>query len=270
MMIFSMDEIGYENNERIIELKSEAEKWALIFDIARTYGFKGIHITPSLYESFGLHVDRIPLEISEFHLSYHLGGHYNILTEDDCSKFETLLSNSFDIVERHKMKDISLHPPVISGYTSEEKIKSGVLFSNILRKWSAYAKEKNFTLSLETHLYEPYFLFGTLSQYKEFYDTVEDMGILIDISHNFFSGYDEQEVLDTFQGDRVTALHISDAIRLKDEDLKLGTHLAIGDGNIGFQTILSYFNNSDVFAVLEIKSTNAKLKDSLDRLRRYV
>jgi sugar phosphate isomerase/epimerase len=269
-MIFSMDEIGFENNERIVALKSEAEKWAFIFDIARTYGFTGIHITPSLYESFGLNVDRIPTEISEFHLSYHLGGHYNILTEDDCFKFETLLSNSFDIVERHQMKDISLHPPVISGFTIEEKIKSRVLFSKILRKWSAYAKEKRFTLSLETHLYEPYFLFGTLPQYKDFYDAQEDMGILIDISQNYFSGYDEQEVLDTFKGDRVTALHISDAIRLKDEDLKLGTHLDIGDGNIDFQTILSHFNNSDFFAVVEIKSTNAKLKDSLDRLYRYI
>ncbi|MDR0896776.1 MAG: TIM barrel protein [Oscillospiraceae bacterium] len=263
-----MDEIGFENTEKIIALRHEAEKWAFLFAIASTYGFTGIHITPSLYASLGLSVEAIPSDAGAFHLSYHLGGLYRILTAEDCAKFEALLDRSFAIVERHKMKDISLHPPVIEGFTSAEKGKSGDLFAKILRKWSTSAKEQGFTLSLETHLYEPYFLFGTLAQYKAFYHEQADMGILIDISHNYFSGYSEQEIVDTFSGDRVAALHISDAIQRPDQNVKLGTHLPIGEGHVDFQKMLPHYNNPGMFAVLEIKSTNAQLQDSLNRLRR--
>lgn len=266
-MIFSMDEIGLENNEKILGLKSEVDKWSFIIETAKAYGFEGIHITPSLYKSFGLDTNNIPLSISEFHLTYHFGGLVNILTESDCSKYEKELDNAFDIANRYNMKDISLHPPVIEGYSNEEKLKSSELFSEIMRKWCAYAKEKNITLSLETHLYEPFFLFGRLEQYIDFYVSQKNMGILIDVSHNYFSGYSEQEIIDTFRNKNVTALHISDALRLKDEDIKFGTHLAIEDGQMDFNKLLSHFTNDNIFAVLEIKSSNAKLKNSLDKLK---
>ncbi|MDR0928597.1 MAG: sugar phosphate isomerase/epimerase [Oscillospiraceae bacterium] len=266
-MIFSMDEIGFENAEKIIAMRRDAEKWAFLLDTARTYGFTGIHITPSLYASFGLSVEAIPSDVDAFHLSYHLGGLYRILSADDYAKFEALLDRSFAIAERHKMRDVSLHPPVIEGFTAEEKLKSSDLFAKILRKWAASAKEQGFTLSLETHLYEPYFLFGALAEYKAFYDEQADMGILIDISHNYFSGYGEQDIIDMFQGDRVVALHVSDAVQRADGDVKRGTHLPIGNGQIDFQKMLPHYNSPDMFAVLEIKATNAQLQDSLNRLR---
>jgi len=268
-MIFSMDEIGLENNEKISGLKNESEKWAFITKTARAYCFEGIHITPSLYKSFGLDTNNIPISINEFHLTYHFGGLVNVSTESECSKYEKELDNAFNIAIRHDMKDISLHPPVIEGFTNDEKLKSSELFSEIIRKWSAYAKEKNITLSLETHLYEPSFLFGSYEHYINFCNGQKNMGILIDVSHNYFSGYNEQDIIDTFRNKNVTALHISDALRLKDEDIRIGTHLAIGDGQIDFDKLLSHFKNDNIFVVLEIKSSNAKLKSSLEQLKNY-
>ncbi len=49
-MYFSMDEIGFENTEKIKILETESLKWKFIYDVAKEYGFDGIHFTPSLYK----------------------------------------------------------------------------------------------------------------------------------------------------------------------------------------------------------------------------
>ena len=271
-MYFSMDELGFENNEKIATFNKSTEKWSFISETARGCRFDGIHVTPSLYKSFGLDINEIPDYFDQFHLTFHLGGSHRVLQENECSQFQEMLDNAFRIASKHNVRDISLHPPVIEGCSAYEKECVKDNFSKIIEKWTANAKKMLFTLSLETHLYEPYFLFGNYVQYRRFSDEHPEMGILIDVSHNFFSGYSENEIIETFRKSNVTSLHISDAKQnLDDKDLAQGTHLAIGDGEIDFKKIVTeYAQNSSLFAVLEIKAENGKLEKSLCKLRQYI
>ena len=43
-MYFSMDEIGFENTEKIKSIASEADRWQFIYNVAKSYGFGGIFI----------------------------------------------------------------------------------------------------------------------------------------------------------------------------------------------------------------------------------
>lgn len=68
---------------------------------------------------------------------------------------------------------------------------------------------------------------------------------------------------------RINGLHLSDAIA--DFDVKKGTHLAIGCGNINFENILSYFKNDDiVYGALEIRSNSQGIRDSIRHLRKLI
>lgn len=40
-MYFSMDEIGFENTEKIRLIQNESMRWKFIYEIAKEYGFKG-------------------------------------------------------------------------------------------------------------------------------------------------------------------------------------------------------------------------------------
>jgi len=59
-MYFSMDEIGLEDTEKIKLIQDKSIKWELICEIAKEYGFDGIHFTPALYKEFGLDLNNIP------------------------------------------------------------------------------------------------------------------------------------------------------------------------------------------------------------------
>ena len=48
IMYFSMDEIGFENTEKIKSMSSEADRWKFVYDVAKSFGFEGVHFTPSL------------------------------------------------------------------------------------------------------------------------------------------------------------------------------------------------------------------------------
>jgi len=65
-----------------------------------------------------------------------------------------------------------------------------------------------------------------------FADKHQDLGILLDISHNYFDNYSEDGIVKFLGCRNFKALHISDA--LQNVDIKKGTHLAIGYGSIDF------------------------------------
>ena len=264
-MIFAMDELGYENNEKIKSFRGSAQKWAFIAAIARGYGFDGIHVTPSLYRSFGLDASEMPDDFAEFHLTYHLGGLQPLLTAGDCARCEKELDEAFSLARRRDMRDISIHPPIIEGMTAAEKGRTEENLSQAIDRWTNEAEKLPFTLSLETHLYEPYFLFGDYARYKRFAGAHPRMGILIDISHNFYSGYGEQDIIDAFAGAKVTGLHVSDALHQAcGASLAEGTHLAIGDGAMDCGKIIRHFATDErIFAALEIKAESKKLGESL-------
>lgn len=50
-MYFAMDEIGLENTEKIKLIDNESKRWKFIYEVAKEYGFNGIHFTPSLYNT---------------------------------------------------------------------------------------------------------------------------------------------------------------------------------------------------------------------------
>ena len=75
-MYYAMDEIGIENAQIIKTITSEPDRWRFIYDTAKTYGFDGVHFTPSLYKRFNLDLNNIPDYFQDFKLTFHLGGMY--------------------------------------------------------------------------------------------------------------------------------------------------------------------------------------------------
>jgi len=269
-MYFAMDEIGFENTEKIKSITSEADKWRFIYDVAKSYGFEGIHFTPSLYnKDFGLDLNNIPAYFQGFKLTLHFGGLHNIITEADCNAFDVALTQCFEIATKNNMHDISLHPPNIYGIPADEKKSCLELFHKTINKWLSIATKSAITLSLETHVSGKHFLFDGLSDYVKFIDHYPDLGVLIDVSHNYYDGYSEDEIIDHLANKNVKCLHISDA--LQGADFRAGTHLAVGDGSIDFGKILKGFANiPNLHSVLEIKASNRCVARSLQALTQEV
>jgi len=111
-----------------------------------------------------------------------------------------------------------------------------------------------------------FFLFRGLEEYILFADKHPDLGILIDISHNYFDNYSEDTIINFLGFRNVKALHVSDA--LQNVDFRKGTHLPIGEGSINFEKLLKYFDKfPNLFGALEIKADNKKIQSSLEQLR---
>jgi sugar phosphate isomerase/epimerase len=265
-MYFAMDEIGFENTEKIKGIASEAARWQFIYDVAKTYGFDGVHFTPSLYgKDFGLDLNNIPNYFQDFKLTLHFGGLHKIVTEADYIAFDNALTNGFNIANKNNMHDISLHPPDIHGISATEKQSCLELFHRVIDKWLNIAIKSNISLSLETHVTGKYFLFDGLSDYVSFVDQYPDLGVLIDVSHNYYDGYSENEIISHLANKNVKCLHISDA--LQGADFRDGTHLAIGDGSIDFGKIIKGFAHiPNLYSALEIKASNEGVAKSLQLL----
>lgn len=268
-MYFAMDEIGFENTEKIKNITTEAERWQFIYDTAKSYDFEGIHFTPSLYnKDFGLDLNNIPEYFQDFKLTLHNGGLHKINTEDDYNSFDVALSQGFDIAIRNNMHDISLHPPDIYEASENEKKSCLEFFHKTIDKWLNTATKSNITLSLETHVTGKYFLFDGLGGYIEFINKYPDLGVLIDVSHNYYDGYSEDEIISHLADKNVKCLHISDA--LQGADFREGTHLAIEDGSVDFAKILKAFAHiPNLYSALEIKATNESVAKSLSMLKQH-
>ena len=270
-MYFSMDELGFENTERVKQIASETEKWRFIYDIAKAYGFEGVHFTPSLYDEFGLSLENIPKYFQEFRLTLHAGGLFSLSLQHDTSEIDTYLARCFDVAVKHGMHDISVHPAVTHGLTVEKKQVSYANFERTIATWLAKAQELGITFSLETHVTGDYFLFDGLAEYVEFIAKHPGLGVLIDISHNFFDGFTEDEIIGFFGDKNVTGIHISDALRRVDASFKEGTHLPVGKGAMDVARIVQHFKSiNNVCGVLEIKCENEDLGESLEKLREMV
>lgn len=148
-----MDEIGFENTEKIKQMQNESMKWRFIYDVAKEYGFDGIHFTPSLYKEFGLDLHNIPEYFVDFKLTLHLGGLYKIISDEYYKAFDNNLCDAFEIAIKHKMHDISVHPPDIYEISSNEREICLSYFDEIISKWAKKAKELNISFTLETHVY---------------------------------------------------------------------------------------------------------------------
>ena len=262
-MYFAMDEIGFENSEKIKTIGSEADRWRFIFNAARKYGFDGIHITPSLYKKFSLDIDNIPDYFSGFRLTFHVGGIYNTVAESFCEAFDKEIEKGVEIAVKHNMRDVSIHPP-------EKNPAFLELFKKVVDKWLNVFMKHDISLSLETHVAGEYFLFDGLYEFIKFVDIFPDLGVLIDISHNYYNPqYSEEDIIDILANKNIKGLHISDALR--GAEFENGTHLAIGDGTIDFPKLLKGFEKfPDLYGALEIKSENCGIEKSLQKLKEII
>ena len=126
--------------------------------------------------------------------------------------------------------------------------------------------QNNISLSLETHVFKLFLLNG-LNEFTKFIDIYPDLGVLIDISHNYYDNYTEDNIINILGNKNIKGLHISDA--LQDVDFKKGTHLAIGNGTVNFAKLLKYFDKiPNLYGALEIKSNNDDINRSLINLKR--
>ena len=263
-MYFAMDEIGFENETKIKTIDSEPDKWKFIYDIARVYGFEGIHITPSLYNKFGLDINNMPEYFQDFKLTCHLGGMW-LIPKSNYEEFENKLKTVFKNAVKHKIHDISIHSPYIHGLTQSERDLSLELFNKIINKWLKILIDNGISLSLETHIAEN-IQFNRLNEYIEFINKYPELGVLVDISHNYYEPQcSEDEIINIFGNKNIKGFHISDSLR--NVDIKMGTHLAIGEGKIDFSKILKKFNNPEIYGVLEIKASNEGISQSLKILK---
>ena len=264
-MYFAMDEIGIENTAKIMTIAFESDRWKFIYDTAKDYGFDGIHFTPSLYHTFGLDLKNIPDYFHDFKLTFHLGGMY-IVPDAKFEKFNAKMENAFEIAQRHFMHDISIHPPYIHNLSATDKALSLKFLGKFVNEWLNKLLDINISLSLETHVAGEWFLFNGLNEFVAFTDQYPDLGVLIDVSHNYYEPqYSEEDMINILSGKNVKCLHISDALR--NAEFESGTHLAIGDGEMDFAKLLRGFMNiPDLYAVLEIKPNNTGIKESLQKL----
>lgn len=267
-----MDEIGFENTKKIKTIDSETDRWRFIYEVAKTYGFEGVHFTPSLYRNFDLDLKNIPDYFQEFRLSLHFGGGggiQGIASENEYEAFDRGLEYIYEIAVKHNMHDISIHP-YGSKLTEYEKGLSLENLNKIVEKWLKKLNTNGISLSLETHVAGDYFLLNGLHEYVKFVDNHPELGVLIDISHNYYNPqYSEHDIVSILGNKNVKGLHISDALR--GAGFEEGTHLAIGNGTIDFPKLLRGFEKfSDLYCVLEIKSENDGIKRSLTALNDIV
>ena len=268
-MHFSMNEIGYENIENIKSITAEAEKWQFLYNAAKDYGFEGIHIKPSLYNSFNLDIDKIPEYFREFKLTCHFGRLCRIISFDEYKDLDNKLKKCFEIAIKNNFLDISIHPPNINGLNLDEKKRTLEFFHKIIKKWVTISTECNVSLSLETHVSEGSFLFNGLNEYIGFINEYPNLGVLIDISHNYYDKYSEEGLFNSLSSKNIKGLHISDAVQ--GVDIEKGTHLAIGDGNIDFNKFMKLFNKIPIlYGALEIKTKNEDIRKSLNRMKNIV
>jgi sugar phosphate isomerase/epimerase len=267
-MYFAMDSIGFENEAKIKSIELEADKWKFIYNTATSYGFEGIHFESNMYRGFGLDLNNIPDYFNNFRLTYHYGG-FRVTSEKDYEMIDNELENVFKIAIKHNMHDVSIHPPYIDNVPLAEKILYPELFHKAIDKWLKIAIQNGISLSLETHVTGQFFLFNGLNEYAKFVDIYPDLGVLIDISHNYYDKFSENDVINTLGNKNIKGFHLSDA--LQDVDFRKGTHLAIGDGTVDFSKLLNYFKNfPDLYCALELRASNEEVSRSLKNLKNII
>ena len=274
-MYFAMKCLGNENEEKIKNIVSEYDRWKFLYDLAKTYGFEGIHIGSNvevdLYvQEYKLDLNNIPDYFEDLKLTLHLGGHDGFTCEKDCEIFDKKLENAFKAAIKHKMHDISIHPPVdAEGFTPDKRKITEEYFDKTIAKWEKEALRSNISLSLESHDYGKYFLFDGLHEYARFIDRHPHLGVLIDITHNYYSNNSEDDIINIAGRKNVKGLHVSDG--LHNVDIRKGTHLSIGNGTIDFSKLLNHFKNiPNLYGAFEIVADNEGISKSLRALKNIV
>jgi sugar phosphate isomerase/epimerase len=279
-MYFAMDYIGVENVRAIKEIHDQSEKWRFIYNLASGFGFTGIQLFPAYESQFGLSFQSVPEFIRKsFRLTYHVGNLKDIaqlVTPDEVTKADTVLSNSLRLATLLGVEDVSIHPPVVDDISllplppeqasPERNRRSIEQLRRLLTVWLHRFQSGGITLSIETHMTPYVFVFSGLLDFREFVLSVPGLGVLVDVSHNHYDGNDIADVLLSLEKMRITGFHLSDAVRGR--KLSDGTHLPIGEGQVDFVSVTRLFgNNNNVYGALEVRGPEKGITGSLARLK---
>lgn len=149
--------------------------------------------------------------------------------------------------------------------SSRRSVDAKERLRTILSSWLPRFQDSGITLSLETHVTPHVFAFAGIQEFRDFVLSLPGLGVLIDVSHNHYDGYDIAEVIATLKPLRITGFHLSDAVRGR--ELRDGTHLVLGKGNVDFKSVLELFEDDDtVYGALEVKGPARGITDSLAHL----
>lgn len=266
-MYFAMDEIGSGNAVKLEKLTSTAEKWQFIDAAAKQYGFEGIQVTnASIYKKNDIPLDKLPDHIRKFRLTYHVGGLHDLSQEGADAHYSQVIADSFHSAVTNRMEDVSIHPPYLPPERHPHREKAREKFSGIIENWLPRFEREGISFSVETHVGGHVFLFDGLEDIKAYLAPYPNLGVLIDISHNVNDGRSVRDILQLMGALKLTGFHLSDAI--PGAELKKGTHLPVGAGNIDFAEILQPFQKMDhLYGALEILSGDEQIRQSLAALK---
>lgn len=263
-MYFAMDEIGNDSLQTVLHYDCPGDRWRQLSEIADRFGFRGVQLTSHFYaETMGLPLLEMPACMYKYRLSYHIGGVRRLRTVEEMNEWSRLLEQGLSLAVLHSMEDVSLHPPEVTGGAGREESRQ--LLSELFERWLPRYMQQGVTLSLESHSDPRFFVFEGLSDYARFINSLPGLGVLMDMSHCYFDGYNAQQVVDILRGLKLTGLHLSDAIA--GAEFRKGTHVPVGQGEVDFTPLLhEYGDNDDLYAALEIKGQASDIADSLRAL----
>jgi len=267
-MYLALHDLGDENLKILDQMENATEKWSHIAHIASDFGVHGIQISP-YYRKWGFELTSIPHQLKDkFLLTYHLGGIYPICDQESKQKLDGVIANSLEIAAKNGMKDVSLHPPCFldKTITPELRAQSKKVFMSLLKEWLPRFLAQKITFSLETHVTSSVFTFDGIHDFRDFVLELPGLDILIDVSHNYYDGYDIQDLLSILQPLTITGFHLSDSIR--GVELGEGTHLPLGKGNIDFKIIADRFNpDNTVYGAFEVRGSSEGITKSITHMK---
>jgi sugar phosphate isomerase/epimerase len=272
-MYLAIDDLGDENVATISACQTEHDKWQHIAACATAFEMAGIQIGPHYRTEYGISLLAIPEVIRRsFRLTYHLGGIYHLVTSEDEQLAHTQLADSLVIARDNGMEDVSVHPPVVANmavtppyvrhHAPTLQRQSQERLATLLHTWRPRFADHGITLSLETHVTESVFVFSGLPEFARFIAELPGVGVLIDLCHNYYDGYEVPDVLTWLQACTITGIHLSDAVRRN--DLASGTHLPLGQGEIDVSPVLDRFSGDDsVYGAFEVRGSAEGIAQSV-------
>lgn len=269
-MYLAMDNFGDDYYQEIRSIDNLEEKWRRIFDIASDYGFSGVQLDQAVYEEqLALPLKTMPSYFNKFRLTYHISGVSTLISEESYNILNDNISKSLEISDICGIEDVSFHPPLLDMDIDNAQDSSKKKLSRLIEYWLPKFQNKKITLSIESHFTPNVFIFDGLNDYHDFVKDFNDLGVLIDISHDFNDKYNVEEIINKLDDLKITGLHLSDAFA--GIDFHNGTHLPIGKGNVDFKKIIQYFaDRPDLYGALEIKGSSEDISESINTLYSYL
>ena len=179
--------------------------------------------------------------------------------------YNNIIEKGLHCAVENRVEDVSLHPPIAWYKDHHRRDEFQSKFSHIIETWLPRFESEGITLSVEGHVGGNIFLHNSLEKFAKFIAQYPKLGALIDISHNYNDGLAIPDIVKITKNLKIAGLHLSDAI--SGAEVRKGTHLPVGDGEINFVDFLKHFVHCDIYGALEIRGTGENISESLLKLK---